>query len=74
MQPVAVLLSIMCWGAVWGMTGMIMAVPMTAVIRIYLEGIDHPLPRYFAHMLAGTVPQAPKVRPTRSPASRATLV
>ena len=34
---VAVLLSIMLWGSVWGLTGMVLAVPMTAVCRIYLE-------------------------------------
>ena len=33
-----------------------MAVPLTAVFRIYLEAIDHPLPRYCAHALAGTRP------------------
>lgn len=73
LQPVAVLLSIMCWGAVWGMTGMVMAVPMTAVLRIYLEGVDHPLPRYFAQLLAGK-PAAPKARPAAAggPTRRAT--
>ena len=32
---------------------MVMAVPLTAVLRIHLEAIDHPLPRYAAAMLAG---------------------
>ena len=41
------------WGLLWGVTGMVMAVPMTAVLRIYLENIDHPTPRYVAQMLAG---------------------
>jgi len=54
LQPVAVLLSIMLWGSVWGITGMVLAVPMTAVARIYLAGLNHPLPRYFASVLAGT--------------------
>ena len=51
----AVLLAIMLWGSVWGVTGMVLAVPMTAVARIYLASIDHPLPRYLASVLAGTV-------------------
>jgi AI-2 transport protein TqsA len=38
LQPVAVLLAIMLWGSVWGVTGMVLAVPMTAVARIYLAG------------------------------------
>ena len=53
LTPVAVLLSVMIWGSVWGLTGMVLAVPLTAVIRIYLAGLEHPLPRYCALVLAG---------------------
>lgn len=53
LQPVAVLLAIMLWGSVWGVTGMVLAVPMTAVGRIYLASVEHPLPRYVATVLAG---------------------
>ena len=49
----------MLWGSVWGITGMLLAVPMTAVARIYLAGLNHPLPRYFAAVLAGTATGAP---------------
>eukprot|EP00966_Prymnesium_polylepis_P026278 606250-Prymnesium_polylepis.1 len=48
----------MLWGSVWGITGMVLAVPMTAVARIYLAGLNHPLPRYFASVLAGTPTEA----------------
>ena len=54
LQPVALMLAIMIWGSVWGLTGMILAVPMTAVMRIHLSYIEHPLMRYFASMLDGT--------------------
>lgn len=53
LQPVAVLMAIMLWGTAWGITGAILAVPLTAVLRIYLAGINHPLPRYVAAMLTG---------------------
>jgi len=53
LQPVAVLFAIMLWGSVWGATGMVLAVPITAVVRIYLAALEHPLPRYFASLLAG---------------------
>ena len=53
LHPVSVLLAIMLFGSVWGVTGMVMAVPMTAVLRINLEAIDHPLPRAVADALAG---------------------
>ena len=53
LQPVAVLLAIMCWGSVWGVTGMVLAVPITAVARIQLAELDHPLSRYLAQLLTG---------------------
>ena len=33
---------------------MVLAVPMTAVARIYLASVEHPLLRYLASVLAGT--------------------
>ena len=54
LHPVAVLLSIMLFGSVWHLTGMVMAVPLTAVLRIYLSAVDHPLPRAVAQALAGS--------------------
>jgi hypothetical protein len=48
-----VMLAILLWGSVWGITGMVLAVPITAVIRIYLENVEHPLTRYLALSLGG---------------------
>jgi AI-2 transport protein TqsA len=53
LTPVAVLLAVMLWATVWGITGMVLAVPLTAVIRIYLQGLDHPLAKFVANVLAG---------------------
>lgn len=53
LQPVAVLLAILLWGTAWGLVGAILAVPLTAVLRIYLAGIAHPLPRFVAALLTG---------------------
>jgi len=54
LQPVALMLAIMVWGSVWGLTGMILAVPMTAVMRIHLAHIEHPLTHYIASALDGS--------------------
>ena len=43
LHPVVVLLSLMIWGFIWGVPGCVLAVPITAVLRIYLQSIDHPL-------------------------------
>ena len=53
LSPVTVLLAVLVWGSVWGLTGMVLAVPLTAVARIYLHGIEHPVPRFFAAALSG---------------------
>jgi len=54
LHPVAVVLVIMLFGSVWGVTGMVMAVPMAAVIRLVISNVDHPMARYVASCLAGT--------------------
>uniref|UniRef100_A0A7S4B3S1 AI-2E family transporter n=2 Tax=Chrysotila carterae TaxID=13221 RepID=A0A7S4B3S1_CHRCT len=53
LHPVVVLLSLMLWGTLWGVPGLVLAVPVTAVARIHLAHIDHPLPRYIASVLVG---------------------
>ena len=53
LHPVTILLSLMLWTTVWGITGMVMAVPITAVLRVRLSFIQHPLPQYIASLLVG---------------------
>ncbi len=54
LHPVSVLLALMLWGFLWGSVGMILSVgviifftdtqvPITAVLKICLESVDHPL-------------------------------
>jgi AI-2 transport protein TqsA len=52
LHPVVVLLSLMLWSALWGVTGLVLAVPLTAIMRIHLAHVDHPLPRMVLRMLA----------------------
>ena len=53
LQPVVILLSLMVWGMLWGITGMVLAVPMTAVLKIHLASINHPVAIYLVHVLDG---------------------
>jgi len=53
LQPVAVLLCILFFGTLWGILGMVMAVPLTAVTRIILMNVHHPLCRFLAEVLGG---------------------
>ena len=37
LHPVVVLLALIFWGTLWGMVGVILAVPVTAAVNILLE-------------------------------------
>jgi predicted PurR-regulated permease PerM len=39
LSPIVVLMSLMIWGWLWGFAGMILAVPMTVIIKIVCENI-----------------------------------
>ena len=40
MSPIVILLSLFLWFWIWGLAGMILAVPLTSIIKIILENID----------------------------------
>ncbi|MEO0336550.1 MAG: AI-2E family transporter, partial [Pseudomonadota bacterium] len=54
LHPVAIIISLLFWGLVWGVPGMFMAVPITAVVKIVLARI--PPTRGLAELLAGRLP------------------
>lgn len=51
LHPVTVLIFLMFWGWVWGLPGMFMAVPITAILKIALSRI--PSAYSFSELLAG---------------------
>lgn len=51
LHPVTILLALMVWGALWGIVGMLLATPMTAVMKIMFERSE--LTRPIARLLAG---------------------
>lgn len=51
LHPVTILLALMFWGMLWGITGMFLATPITAGLKIALEAIPGGKP--FADLLAG---------------------
>ncbi len=54
LHPITILLSLMFWGLIWGVAGMFLAVPITAVLKIILD--KHPLTHHFSEVLAGRSP------------------
>ncbi len=55
LHPVTILLALMFWGTIWGIVGMFLATPITAVIRIGLERI--PFTQSLAMLMAGQIPE-----------------
>jgi AI-2 transport protein TqsA len=56
LHPVTVLLALAFWGLLWGVIGMLLAVPITASIRIVL--VRFPTTRPLGDLLAGDLPGA----------------
>ncbi|HBO44394.1 MAG TPA: hypothetical protein DD670_10770 [Planctomycetaceae bacterium] len=54
LHPVTILLALVAWGLVWGPIGMVLAVPITAMIRIILFQFATTKP--IAEVLAGRLP------------------
>jgi len=56
LHPVTILLALSVWGFLWGIPGMFLAVPMTAVVRIVLMQFDTLKP--IGNLLAGRLPES----------------
>jgi AI-2 transport protein TqsA len=53
LHAITVLMALIFWGILWGPIGMILSVPITAVIKIILE--RHPTTEPYANILAGRI-------------------
>ena len=53
LHPIVVLLSLAFWAVLWGVAGMILAVPLIAVMRIILSHLEHPYAAVTVRVLEG---------------------
>jgi len=53
LHPVVILLALIFWGMLWGVVGMLLATPITAVVKILLEKL--PSGRPLAELMAGRI-------------------
>jgi len=51
LHPVAILMAMIFWGMIWGIVGMFLASPLTAIMKIILQRIEYTAP--FAKLLSG---------------------
>jgi AI-2 transport protein TqsA len=54
LHPVTILLALVFWGLLWGVVGMLLAAPITAVMKLILERFE--MTRPVADVLAGRLP------------------
>jgi AI-2 transport protein TqsA len=60
LHPVVILMALILWGMIWGIVGMLLATPITAVMRIFFEKMEITAP--VSDLLAGRVRGPPKAR------------
>ncbi|MCA9407238.1 MAG: AI-2E family transporter [Candidatus Omnitrophica bacterium] len=53
LHPVAILMALIFWGMIWGLVGMLLAAPLTAIMKIIFEKIEYTSP--LANLLAGRI-------------------
>jgi AI-2 transport protein TqsA len=51
LHPVTILLALIFWGMIWGIVGMLLAVPLIAVMKMLFERLEITAP--LAQLLAG---------------------
>ena len=51
LHPVTIILALILWGMLWGITGMLLAAPLTAIIRITFDQFETTKP--FSLLLSG---------------------
>lgn len=69
LHPITILLSLIVWGMLWGIAGMVLAAPLTAVIKILCDNFE--LTRPFANVMAGQLPAGPQTSAPEEPAEPA---
>lgn len=52
LNPIVILLSLLIWGYVWGIAGMILSVPLTAVLKIIFDSSDSKNLKFFSHLMS----------------------
>jgi predicted PurR-regulated permease PerM len=51
LNPIVILLSLLLWGYVWGLVGMFLSVPITAVIKILVSESKSPNLKFFDNLM-----------------------
>ena len=53
LHPITIILSLIFWGMIWGIIGVLLAAPLTAIIRVTFERFEST--KYIARLLEGKI-------------------
>ena len=53
LHPITIILSLIFWGMIWGIIGVLLAAPITAIVKITFEKFETTKP--FARLLEGKI-------------------
>jgi len=52
LNPLLILLSVLVWGYIWGIVGMLLSVPLTAIIKIIISNSNSKNMKFFENMMS----------------------
>lgn len=52
LNPLLILMSVLVWGYIWGIVGMLLSVPLTAIIKIIISNSTSPNMKFFEHLMS----------------------
>jgi predicted PurR-regulated permease PerM len=52
LNPLLILLSVLLWGYIWGIVGMLLSVPLTAIIKIIISNSTSPNMEFFENLMS----------------------
>ncbi|KAH3762405.1 AI-2E family transporter [Pelomyxa schiedti] len=58
LHPITVVVALVFWGVVWGITGAVLSVPITAALKLLFENVDYPLFNQVAKVMGDEVASA----------------
>eukprot|EP00435_Cladocopium_sp_Y103_P003154 s1371_g1.t1 len=60
LHPLIVVIALTFWSSVWGVAGAILSVPLTSVIRLWLEELENPYAQTAFMLINGPQSKPPK--------------
>jgi AI-2 transport protein TqsA len=54
LNPLVILLSLLVWGYIWGIAGMFLSVPLTAVVKIIISSSNSPNLQFLSELMGAS--------------------